>query len=71
VAKRKEKQTTVTLKSGTTIAIGGLVCYFLDGWRVGHLAEVISDHTAKVQPITRDGKARLVTVGVDDMKENF
>lgn len=68
--KRKEKQTTVTLQSGTTIAIGGMVCYYLNGWRVGHLAEV-SGASVKVRPITRDGNARLLTVGVGDLKENL
>lgn len=65
--KRQEKQTSVTLESGTTIEIGGLVCYYLEGWRVGHLAEV-SLPKVKVKPITRDGNARLVTVEVDDLK---
>lgn len=65
----RKKFTSIALPSGKTVEVGGLVRYYLNGWRVGHLEEVLGVASVKIRPIKLGAQARLVTVGLDDMKE--
>lgn len=64
----RKKQAAVTLSTGTVIPKGGLVCYYVNGWRTGYLEE-ITGATVKIRPIKPGAKVRLVTVAIDDLKE--
>jgi hypothetical protein len=65
---KPEPVTSITLKSGAIVEIGGLVSYYLNGWRAGHLEE-INGAAIRVRPIGPGHAPKLITVGVDDLKE--
>jgi hypothetical protein len=65
--KKPEKPSQVQLPDGTLVAQGTLVSYYRNGWRAGHVVEIISAHSVKIQPIVQT--VRRVTVPVEDLRK--
>lgn len=63
---KPEPPKSVTLASGAVIPLGAPVSYYLNGWRVGYLEEIIAEQTVSIRP-NKVG-ARHVTLGTDDLK---
>lgn len=65
--KKKPIPEHVQVADGTLIVPNTLVSYYRNGWRTGHLVEILNENSVKIQPLAPQN-AHRVTVPVEDLK---